>query len=147
MNIRPDIVVRDGSGRAVLGVEVKARRGVDAGWAAQLRRNLLAHGAEFGATFFMIVTSTDAYLWRDEGGGEPMARPPDAEARLRELVGSDSVSGSLDGRTLELIVQSWLSAAASAAEPSDLSKSARDFLVGTGLFEILRGAAVEFEPA
>ena len=102
MAVRPDIVVRDPSGRAVLGVEVKARRGVDSGWAAQLRRNLLAHSPGVAAKYFMIVTSTDAYLWRQLLGEGASHRRPDAQTTLQDLIGPDTASGTIDGRTLEL---------------------------------------------
>ena len=146
MAVRPDIVVRDPSGRTVLGVEVKARRGVDSGWAAQLRRNLLAHSPGVAAKYFMIVTSTDAYLWRQLLGEGASHRRPDAETTLQDLIGPDTASGTIDGRTLELLVQSWLSTATTSPEPTDLSDSARHFLIRSGLFTALRGAHVALEP-
>jgi hypothetical protein len=70
--------------------------------------------------------------------------------RLRFAIysGQDaSTAEIIDGRALELFVLSWLSAAAEAAEPGELSESAQAFLIGSRLFEALRGAAVAFEPA
>jgi hypothetical protein len=146
--MRPDIIVRDQMGEPVLSVEVKARQSVDGRWAAQLRRNLRAHGQRVPAKFFMIVTSDNAYLWHENHGDQLDARPPDAEAPLSDLLGEDASSAEIiDGRTLELFVLSWLSAAAEAAELGELSESAQAFLIRSRLFEALRGAAVAFEPA
>ena len=148
MSLRPDIVVRDPEGRAVVGVEVKARQGVDASWAAQFRRNLRVHGLDGTAPFFMIVTAKDVYLWHQREPHDGTAeRPPDATARLRELVGDDTVPVDVDGRTLELIVQSWLATIARMNRPAEVPAAARQLLVDSGLFDALWGSVVEFEPA
>ncbi len=147
MNARPDIVVRDRFGGAVRAVEVKARRGVDESWAAQLRRNLRAHDLGLMAAYFMIVTSNDVYLWHQRQRDEDLTvRSPDASAGLRDLVGDTAAFGDLDGRTLELIVQSWLASVARLDDASELSTTARHLLVDSGLFDELHGSVVEFEP-
>lgn len=146
--MRPDIVVHDSTHDVVLAVEVKARRGVDRVWAAQLRRNLHAHGARVAAAFFMILTTDETYLWRESGRPATDAEPPDAVVATSALIGNDLANGeAVDGRALELLASAWLSAVVAAESSAHLRESSRDFLVGTGLFEALRGAAVAFEVA
>lgn len=142
--MRPDIVVTASSGRPVLSVEVKARRGVDREWAAKLRRNLQAHGATPAAAYFMILTNEDAFLWLADGLNELKVTLPDAEARTEDLLGKDL--SEVDGRGLEFHVSSWLASLASgdAGLPSD---AARDFLVGTGLLTAMQGAHVDLQVA
>lgn len=147
--MRPDIVVRDAAGNAVLAVEVKARRGVDRDWAAGLRRNLQAHGAQVAADYFMILTADDVYLWREHDDDDTLAiRPPDGEARTRDVLGDQVEEASMtDGRTLELLASAWLTAVAETVDSSELPAAAGSFLVESGLHRALRGAAVAFEPA
>lgn len=146
--MQSDILVRDAAGEIVLAVEVKARRGVDEGWAAQLRRNLHAHGVAPRARFFMIVTADKTYLWRDREDPLIGSDLPDAVAATSELIGGELIGrGPLDGRALELLTSSWLTALTAVDDPVQLRETSRPFLVDTGLFDALRDAAVAFEVA
>jgi len=146
--MRPDILVRDAGGNAVLAVEVKARRGVDHEWAAQLRRNLSAHGTSVDAGFFMIVTTDEAFLWRDTDEDRLTVRPPDATIETRDLLGNELVSApTLDGRTLELVVAAWLKSIVAEEDITSVRPSVHRFLIASGLLDALRGSTnlVAFE--
>ncbi len=149
--MRPDILVRDVNGDAVLAVEVKARRGVGSDWAQQLRRNLIAHGAYVNPRFFVVVTTDEAFLWRDRDHTDRFeVRPPDASARTRELLGDHlPAEGNLDGRALELVVSAWLNSVASTDALPLATPPASSFLVGSGLHAALRalGNVIAFEVA
>lgn len=142
--MRPDIVVTESSGRPVLLVEVKARRGVDREWAAKLRRNLQAHGTTPAAPYFMILTNEAAFLWLADGPDELEVTLPDAEARTKDLLGRDL--SEVDGRGLEFHVTSWLASLA-RGDSGVQSEAARDFLVGTGLVAAMQGAHVDLQVA
>lgn len=146
--MQADILVRDSAGAAVLAVEVKARRGVDAGWAADFRRNLYAHDLKPPARFFMVVTADETYLWKEQERSSLSYHLPDAVVSTSDLIGEEGTDGrALDGQALELLTSSWLTAVTAAEDPSWLLEGSRAFLVETGLFEALRGAAVAFEVA
>lgn len=142
--MRSDILVTGASGDPLLAVEVKARRGVSGDWAAQLRRNLNAHGSTMRPRFFVIVTSDESYLWRESEHDPVSVVRPDAVAATADLLGSD-VTG-VEGRALELRTSSWLHgltlSGASAVHPK-----AHPFVIDTGLADALKGAAVDFQVA
>lgn len=142
--MRPDIVVTGASGDPLLAVEVKARRGVTRQWAAQLRRNLNAHGASLQPRYFVILTTDEAYLWH-EAEHEPLSVvEPDAVVATSDLLGTD-VSG-VEGRALELQASSWLHGL-TLDQISEIPERSRGFTVDTGLADALKGAAVNFEVA
>lgn len=143
--MRPDILVRDSSGEPVLAVEVKARRGVDQAWAAELRRNLRAHGASLPGRFFMIVTAEQAYLWRESDRPSTASELPEAVAATPDLMAGVAGAERVDGHALEFLVSSWLAGVAASESPEQLSGPSRTFLVETGLYDELRGATVAFE--
>src|SRR2546421_4499586 len=72
-----DFVAYDDRGQAVLLVEVKNMRDTSESWAAQFRRNMLAHGRLPLAPFFLIATPERMYFWRQDD-----AMPPEALAQF-----------------------------------------------------------------
>ena len=74
-----DLALYDRSGRLAAVAEVKSRFGTSREWAAQTRRNILAHGAPSDADFFLLVTPDRLYLWKD-AGTDPIGVPPTFEA-------------------------------------------------------------------
>mgnify|MGYP003493472071 CR=1 FL=1 len=149
--MRPDILVSDVNGGAILAVEVKARRGVDSKWAQHLRRNLSAHGAFVAPEYFMVVTTDEAFLWRDQEEAERLkVRPPDFTAPTRDLLGERLPSeGHVDGRALELVVSAWLNSVAASESVAAATPQVRAFVVGSGLHDALRasGNVIAFEVA
>lgn len=151
--MQTDVAVRDSSGEPVVTVEVKARRGKDAAWAAQLRRNLLVHGLAPRSRYFLLVTPDQTYLWRDDAPRSLGAsRAPDIVVETRNLLGAqldDLATGlrSLGGAALEHLVASWLAALIRASSVEDLPAASRSFAINSGLFEAVRGADVRFSVA
>jgi len=107
-----DLVLYHRDGRAVAVAEVKMKLGTSPQWAAQLRRNILAHGGVRPAEFFLVVTPEWVYLW-ENAGIEPVAVPPtyviDARAVLKPYFDAANVQPhQIDGRAFELVVGAWL---------------------------------------
>lgn len=63
MPFHPDIAVYSADGKLLLLVEIKGMATTDATWAAQYRRNLLAHHVIPPSPYFLLVASDRMYLW------------------------------------------------------------------------------------
>ena len=64
---RADLALYNRDGQLIAVVEVKNKLGTSAIWAAQLRRNILAHGGFQNAPYFLLMTPDRIYLWKDAG--------------------------------------------------------------------------------
>ena len=143
-----DITVRDRARLPVLAVEVKAVRGKDRQWAAQLRGSLVAHGFIQPARYFLLVTPEMSYLWDESVETANSERPPDVVVATADLIGEDRLGDvHWDGRALELLASSWLASITDAAALEDLPEGGRRFLEESGLDRALRGGVVEFQAA
>jgi hypothetical protein len=71
-----DFAVCDDAGRTRAIVEAKRSLGTDAAWAAQLRRNWLAHGLVPAADVFILVPDR-LYMWHGStpAGARRQERP------------------------------------------------------------------------
>jgi hypothetical protein len=72
-----DFIVRSPDDRIVLAVEAKRRSNASAEWAAQMRRNLSAHGMVPDAPYFLLALPDKFFLWKDAPALQ--AVPPDFE--------------------------------------------------------------------
>lgn len=148
---RFDFLVQDSAFRLSAIVEVKARRGTDADWAAQLRRNILAHGNVPDAEFFLIVTTDRVYLWKGVGT-EPRLAPPthvlDAEPLFRPYLERAQIDLSrLSPEAFELLVASWLNDVIHAEQIGGGALGGQSVLMETGLLPALRGGQVASQVA
>jgi hypothetical protein len=149
--MRADIAVYDPSGQLRLIAEVKRKPGASAGWAAQMRRNIVAHGLLPKTDYFLLALPDHFYLWRGEASSVGI-RPPDytidpgplLEPYL-EKVGLPAES--LGERSLVLVVAAWLGECLGTQKPENLPAESRQWLVESGLFEALRGGHLEIEAA
>jgi hypothetical protein len=116
MATRPDFVLFDRHDHLAAIVEVKAKRGTSSRWAAEFRRNLLAHEAFRQAPFFLLITPDKVYLWKETpkaAGAESSPIPPDYELDAKPIFGRYLKSAGLkpediSSNAFELIVMSWL---------------------------------------
>lgn len=128
-------------------VEVKSRGKTSDLWAAQFRRNLLAHGTLPAAPFFLIATLDRLYFWRQSSDTlteEPPQFTLDANSELRpyfERFGQ--AQERVGGQTLALIVFSWLQDVADAAAPRAEQDPSRNWLAESGLRDALAGSRIE----
>lgn len=107
-----DLVLYHRNGGPVAVAEVKMKFGTSPEWAAQLRRNILAHGSFRPTEFFLIVTPEWVYLWKN-AGTEPVAVPPtyviDARPVLKPYFdAAHAQPHQIDGCAFELVVGAWL---------------------------------------
>lgn len=139
MPFQNDIVVYDKTGQLVLVVEVKTRRGVSDAWAAEMRRNLLAHGAT-QAPYFVLALPDRFYLWVDKQPLE-LVNPDyvvDPLPFLKPYLGTPVVSEYLSETGFEMVVEAWLTSLMWTDElPQDIAESS-GWLIESGLFNALR---------
>src|SRR6516164_7075471 len=64
MSTRWDLTAYNRDSQLVLVVEVKSKLDATPKWAAQLRRNILAHGTFPNAPYFLMVFPDRFYLWK-----------------------------------------------------------------------------------
>jgi hypothetical protein len=91
-------------------VEVKNREGLTSALASQLRRNLIAHGAEQDVQYFLLFSQDRGFLWHNRGRSDSAA-PPDAEFPMDPVIHRylpTNGPGRLRNSELETIIFSWL---------------------------------------
>lgn len=143
-----DFMVFGPEGQPVLGVEAKALYNKDATWAAKYRRNLAAHGVLWPVPYFLLAFPDRFYLWTD-GITSPDEVPPSHEIDTRELLRPHFDRAHLSPDKVgqwafELLLSSWLESLIRRdtlpAEPAE----SWSWLAESGLFEALKGGAVEY---
>jgi hypothetical protein len=133
----------------VLVVEAKSKPGSSPEWAAQLRRNILAHGVYANPKYFLLVVPDRFYLWNN-GGTDRIGKKPtyivDAGPSLKPYFEQAGVKPEqLDGRTFETIVFSWLSKVIHANGTPGNGASAEKWLIDSGLYTELAGGRLARE--
>lgn len=139
---QPDIAVFGEGGELYAVVQVKRKLATTARWAADLRRNLLVHGAVPGRARWFVVATPDAiYLW--DGDSPPDASPSsvlDAVSIFEPLLQRVSASAaSVAPEAFEMLVATWLSSVLAQTEISALPASLRD------LAQAVRRGRIEVE--
>jgi len=137
--LRPDFAAYDPSGHVRVAIDAKRRIGTAAAWAADFRRNAVAHGWIASDAMFVLVTPDKLYAWD---------RYVDFDAAPSAEIAADGIFGpyyarvgasadSIGSEAFEMIVSWWL---------EDVSRgSAGDVapvLHGTGLPEALSGSRI-----
>lgn len=147
MTSRADILVFSPRHELQAVVEVKAKRGAGAEWAASLRENLLRHGLVPVAKYFLMVFPDVVYLWRDgeaEGGAPSLVVPTEeALGPFFRIVGERSI----DKQGLELVVASWLDTLTDPDRTREQVEASDRWLVESGLYDSIRGGRVEHQAA
>src|SRR5438445_4266144 len=67
MPYQADVAGFNQAGDLVLAVEVRSKRGVSREWASKLRCNLLAHGMNHPAAYFLLTLPDRFFLWKGSG--------------------------------------------------------------------------------
>lgn len=144
MRSRPDFLVLSPDDRLELAVEVKNLRGVSADWAADYRRNLLAHSILPATDYFLLALPENLFLWdnaRAQGGALPHYRVSTADALGPLMVDAD------DEESLEAAVSTWLFALTSPSLGEEEAQRRYGWLVDSGLHARIRGGHVEHPAA
>ncbi len=141
-----DLALFSRDGRLMAVADIRSRRGTSAEWAAQLRRNILAHGDCPDVDFFVIVTLDHVYLWK-EAGTEPEEVEPDYEINAEPLFapyvqGTRVNLAEVRRPVFELIVTSWLGDLL-RAESKAAALGRGNGLVMSGFVDAIRGGRIE----
>jgi len=144
-----DVAAYDKDGQLALVVEAKSRLHTTTDWAAQMRRNLFAHGIVPKSSYFMLAMPDNLYLWRGKEMGAGPTMPdyvisPEPLFR-RYLDGVNVNSLKLSGQSLEILVNSWISDLIQSGLPDDLPEPQRTILAESGLVDAIRGGRIVLE--
>ena len=147
--LHADLAIFDRSGQIAAVAEIKRQLGTSRDWAAQLRRNLLAHGIRRVGDYFLLITPDRLYLWKD-AGTNPEKVPPTHVADMRpefaryfEGAGIDPDGISQDA--FELLVGAWFGQLSLLEhEAKDLAAS-RSWLAESGLLSVVKDGRLEYE--
>jgi len=145
---RWDLLVDNSEGQPTLIVEVKGKINTSSKWAAQLRRNILAHGILPKVPYFLLAFPDKFYLWTDSQVDIDEREPNyiiDARPILEPYLRKSGVTvDRIRDQSLELIVGSWLGVIIHSDEfPKDLNES-QHWLIESGLYTDLVGGKIEY---
>jgi hypothetical protein len=142
-----DLTAHDRNNQLVLVVEVKNILDATPQWAAQLRRNILAHGTFPNAPYFLIVFPDRLYLWTNTSLNLDLIQPTytvDARPIFRRYFEQAGITADkVSGQSFELIVASWLSELIHKTR-NELDKS-EQWLIDSGLYDAMIGASLDRE--
>lgn len=140
---RYDILVHDRNKNPVLIVEVKKKFNASAQWAAQLRRNIAAHGLLPNTKFFLLAMPDQFYLWKAAAPNELNHHPDyslDPRPFLTPYTEPAGVTlEEISTQSFELIITSWLIEVMNATKADMQANEAQRWLVDFGLYEAIAG--------
>jgi hypothetical protein len=145
MSTQWDLAAYNRDNQFVLGVEVKSKLEATPQWAAQFRRNLLAHGVLPNAPYFLLACPDQFFLWDRSHNPIEIIEPGyviDVRPLLRPYFNQANIAPErVSGRSLELIVSSWLGDIM-RRQPDELSASDQ-WLVDSGLYRAVAGGRLD----
>jgi hypothetical protein len=144
-----DITVYSPDHQLQLVVEVKGKSGATGEWAAQMRRNLLAHSVVPRSPFFILALPDRLYLWKN-GAESAQSRPADFVVDSTPIVApylgdTEIAAEQLSGRDLELIIKSWLSQLTISKISEGVVAPHEKWLLESGLYQAIKDGSVETE--
>jgi len=147
MSTRWDLTAYNRDNQLVLVVEVKSKLDATPQWAAQLRRNILAHGTFPDAPYFLMAFPDRFYLWKNPGSNHELIEPTyviDARPILQPYFEqSDVTANQVSGQSLELIVALWLNEIMHKT-PDEIDAS-QEWLIDSGLYDAVAGGSLDRE--
>jgi hypothetical protein len=150
--LRADIVGYGRDKRLVLVGEIKNKKNTSPIWAAQLRRNILAHSDQLPSSeFFLVATPDRLYLWKSAGNNlPPDARPIDIDAKQifssyleRAGVAPESASSP----AFELAVAAWLAELAQSGELRAKLAAVLPALLDSGFLDAIKDGQIALDEA
>lgn len=143
-----DIAVFSRDNQLQLVVEVKGKSGSTAEWAAQMRRNLMAHSVVPRAPFFLLALPDRLYLWKN-GSESAEARHADFVIDSTPIVapylGKTITADKLSGQDLELIIKSWLHQLTISGISEGAVAPHEKWLLDSGLYNAIKDGSVKTE--
>jgi hypothetical protein len=146
-----DIAVYSPDNRLQLIAEVKGKTGATPEWAAQMRRNLLAHSSIPRTRFFLLATPEHFYIWKD-GSEYPEVKAPDSIVDARPIIdpyikGTPLSREQISDSSLQLILTSWLSFLVNSKLTAENVPPSERWLFDSGLYEAIRHGSIKTEPS
>lgn len=144
-----DLAILDRSGQIAAVAEIKRQLGTSRDWAAQLRRNLLAHEIRCVADYFLLITPDRLYLWKD-AGKNPERVPPTHEADMqpefaRYFEGAGIDPDDISQAAFELLVGAWFGQLTRLEDEAQDLAASRSWLAESGLLSTVKDGRIEFE--
>ena len=144
-----DIAIFDQSGQIAAVAEIKRRLGTSCDWAAQVRRNLLAHDIRCLADCFLLITPDRLYLWKD-AGKNPDKVSPTHEADMQPefaqyFEGAGIDPGNVSGAAFELLVGAWFGQLTRLEDEAKDLAASRSWLAESGLLSAVKDGRIEYE--
>lgn len=143
-----DIAVFSKDRRPILVVEVKDSTAyIVPQAAADLRRNLLAHGLLADVPFFMLATAVQVFLWPKDVAPDDRPQFSAATKSVLDAYGSKRPmpEKSRRGGALEIVTFSWLSDLASEVRAPSADSDADRMILESGLYDQIKGGAADFD--
>ena len=144
-----DLAIFDRSGQIAAVAEIKRQLGTSRDWAAQVRRNLLAHGIRRVGDYFLLITPDRLYLWKD-AGKNPEKVPPTHEADMQSefaqyFEGAGIDPDNISGAAFELLVGAWFGQLTLLDDEAKDLGASRSWLVESGLLSTVKDGRIEYE--
>lgn len=150
MNQYADILVYDRNGQVVVIIEAKSKFNTTKEWAAQMRRNMLAHNLLPSAPYFILALPDVFYFWEETSLRFDTVNPTlqiNPKPFLEPLANIINVSlNSVSGQRFELIIATWLNNVLTSNR-EDLLRNNQKWIVETGLFEKIAGGYIKVAEA
>ena len=143
MTPEADIVVRSPNGDIALIIEVKSKAQATDGWAAKLRRNLVAHSMIPASAYFLLALPDYFYLWKPQADIEAVNadyKVPADDAVTEYL--HDVNLKDLSSLSLELLLSAWVSNLIES-NITEETEPKLAWLINSGLFESIKGGSIQ----
>jgi hypothetical protein len=133
-------------------IDIRARTGTSRAWAAQVRRNLLAHASLPNSPFFLMVLPDRIYLWKDAGNEPELVEPTyeiDAAPIFQPYFNGTTISlEDMTAEAFKIIAIWWLNTLTWVNTPANLQELQDQMLQESGLLYALRDGHIAItEPA
>lgn len=141
-----DIVVYSPNGQIVLVVESKNRLGASREWAAQLRRNIMAHGIMPDSPYFLLALPDRFYLWKNAGNTPDLVEPTyelDASPFIQSYFEAAKLSPQeIGGYAFDMIITVWLNQFIHWGLSPEAPAETQQMIEDSGLHEALKNGKV-----
>jgi len=148
MNPTWDLMAYDRNGQLVLSVDIRKSPTASPEWAAELRKNILAHGVYPITPYFLMALSDQFFLWKNGNAVNPESKPTytvDAGPIVNPyLEGTKYTADDLDRGTFKFILSAWLGKLIYHGRPREEIKAIAEWVVESGLYDAIDGGRLEF---
>ena len=148
MNPTWDLMAYDRNGQLVLSVDIRKSPTASPEWAAELRKNILAHGVYPITPYFLVALPNKFFLWKNGDAADLESKPTytvDAAPLLTpyaEKIGR--TLSELNGIGLEGVVAAWLRDLIYFGKKPAIDTDTMYWLIQSGLYETIAGGRLDY---